>query len=243
MFVICSKCGKKRSYSLYTIKRLKSNLCFTCSHVGISLSEVHKRKISQVLKGHKPWSRGKKVHTEESKNKIGVAVRKFMTGRHLSEETKKKLSEINMGRKSPPRSAEYRKYLSLRMIGKKNPWYGKYLPEKIKRKMSIAHIGEKNHQWRGGVSFEPYSPVFNKTLKEKIRERDNYRCQECFRHQDELFRNTKAGIRPYKLCVHHIDYDKKNNSESNLISLCLSCHTQTGFNREDWAKYFMNKVI
>ena len=80
---------------------------------------------------------------------------------------------------------------------------------------------------------------FNGDLKESIRRRDNYRCQQCFRHQDELF--DKNGRRK-KLAIHHIDYDKKNNHPSNLISLCNSCHMQTNFSRKDWIEYFKNKV-
>ena len=44
------------------------------------------------------------------------------------------------------------------------------------------------------------------------------------------------------LHVHHIDYDKKNNNENNLISLCCSCHAQTNFKREDWQEYFKNRI-
>ena len=41
-----------------------------------------------------------------------------------------------------------------------------------------------------------------------------------------------------KLTVHHIDYNKKNSKKSNLVALCRSCHTKTGFNREYWKCYF-----
>jgi hypothetical protein len=45
----------------------------------------------------------------------------------------------------------------------------------------------------------------------------------------------------YRLNIHHIDYDKKNNDPVNLISLCKVCHTQTNYSREDWERYFKNK--
>lgn len=101
---------------------------------------------------------------------------------------------------------------------------------------------EKNPNWRGGISFEPYGIEFNNKLKEQIRIRDNFRCQQCFRHQDELFRNTVAGVRKVSLDVHHIDFNKRNNNPNNLISLCANCHGQTQFNREDWTEYFQDKV-
>lgn len=98
---------------------------------------------------------------------------------------------------------------------------------------------ENNPNWQGGKSFEPYGLEFNNKLKEQIRKRDNYRCQQCFRHQDEL--RTKTNRR-CKLSIHHIDYNKKNNNPNNLISLCSTCHLQTNFKREDWVNYFHNKM-
>ena len=52
----------------------------------------------------------------------------------------------------------------------------------------------------------PYE--FSKELKEQIRKFDYHYCRECFKHQDELRTSTN---RPYKLNIHHIDYDKKHN--------------------------------
>jgi len=41
-----------------------------------------------------------------------------------------------------------------------------------------------------------------------------------------------------KFPVHHIDYDKNNNTEENLITLCWSCHSKTIFSRQKWTDYF-----
>jgi len=112
--------------------------------------------------------------------------------------------------------------------------------EKTLNKMSEMRIGKLNPQWLGGITNNPYSVKFNEKLKKQIRKRDQYRCQQCFRHQDELY--TKKG-RKYKLPVHHIDYNKQNNKPSNLISLCRNCHSQTNFGREEWVNYFTEKVI
>jgi hypothetical protein len=76
--------------------------------------------------------------------------------------------------------------------------------------------GGKNPMWKGGVSFEPYGLEFNEELKEQIRKRDNYTCQECGISQEEL---------GYKLHVHHIDFNKQNNNAMNLVSLCRGCHS------------------
>ena len=78
-----------------------------------------------------------------------------------------------------------------------------------------SHSGENHPLWKGGdIS---YGPDWTNTLRESIRIRDNYTCQECGRLQmenDRLFP------------VHHIDNDTYNNNPLNLITLCRSCHTK-----------------
>ena len=88
---------------------------------------------------------------------------------------------------------------------------------------------EKNPAWEGGKSFEPYGIDFNDKLRESIRKRDGYKCQECGVSEIELIR---------KLHVHHIDYNKKNNFEDNLISLCNSCHMKTGWDKNKWTEHY-----
>ena len=107
-------------------------------------------------------------------------------------------------------------------------------PETEFKKGDSRLMGENNPNWHGGKSFEIYPQEFNDELKEKIRARDNWTCQECHMTQDEL---------GYTLHVHHIDYEKHNNIEENLISLCKSCHSKTNvWNREDWTKYYKDKL-
>lgn len=70
---------------------------------------------------------------------------------------------------------------------------------------------QQSPTWQGGKSFEPYAPGWPRISK-AIRTRDGYRCQTC-------------GS-PNRLHVHHIDTDKLNNDQGNLITLCNSCHSQ-----------------
>lgn len=70
-----------------------------------------------------------------------------------------------------------------------------------------------------------YPNTFNDNLKNKIKKRDSEACIMC-----------GAGE---KLEVHHIDYDKKNCEEENLITLCKKCHTLTNFNRYFWQQVFI----
>jgi len=107
------------------------------------------------------------------------------------------------------------------------------VPQETKDKIGKAQIGQrlgsKNPAWLGGKSFEKYGMEFNNKLREKIRQRDNYKCQMCWTTENDV---------DHKLSVHHIDYDKKNNSENNLILLCRKCHSKTNFTREDWQIHF-----
>jgi len=49
--------------------------------------------------------------------------------------------------------------------------------------------------------------------REKILERDNHQCKIC-------------GYGGKRLAIHHIDCDKLNNKDINLVTLCNSCHME-----------------
>jgi len=83
------------------------------------------------------------------------------------------------------------------------------------------------------VTAKPYPKGFNDTLKAKIRSRDGYKCRLCGVSEIDCIRN---------LDVHHIDYDRNNIDENNLIALCRECHFKTNGKRKYWEKYF-NKLI
>lgn len=116
-------------------------------------------------------------------------------------------------------------------IGTSEKQKGKHHSPKTEFKKG-EHCGENHPNWLGGKSFEEYTKDFNIKLKEKIRKRDNFTCQECGYTEEQL---------GYRLPIHHIDYNKKNNSIENLVSLCKSCHCKTNFNRNDWIVYYKNK--
>ena len=97
---------------------------------------------------------------------------------------------------------------------------------------NIKKQGEHASAWMGGKSFEPYPPEFNNALKRRIRERDGHLCQICKKQQEHR-----------ALSIHHIDYDKMNNMDTNLISLCLVCHKKTNHNRDYWQFRLTNLLI
>lgn len=119
-----------------------------------------------------------------------------------------------------------------------NAHRGKKHSEYQRRKNSESKlglfVGENNPNWRGGIARKPYSFNFVSELRELIRKRDNYQCKVCGKKEINLIEYHR------KLPVHHIDYDKTNDNPNNLITLCHSCHSKTGFNRESWQSYFGN---
>ena len=116
----------------------------------------------------------------------------------------------------PRKAAELRKHYSKILSGKGNPNFGNHV---------LA--GKNNPNWKGGICREPYGFEFDEKLKELIRERDDHKCQLCGMSQEDHIK-----ISSHRLSIHHIDYNKTNNDESNLISLCKTCHSATNYNRE-----------
>jgi hypothetical protein len=99
-----------------------------------------------------------------------------------------------------------------------------------------SHIKEKNHNWQGGISKLPYSFDFTEELKESIRKRDNYECQNCGMTEEE-----HLIVIGKSLGIHHIDYDKENCNKNNLITLCNYCNTRANFNKIYWKEFYQNK--
>jgi len=193
-------------------------------------TEEHKRKISEAKKGKKL----SKEHKENISNGLLGEKNPFYGKRH-SDKTKNKISKANTGRTF---SEEINK--SKGRKGKENSFYGKTHTLESRAKISENHRncegennpmfgqgekikGEKNGSWKGGITENPYGPEFNEELKTKVRKRDKFTCAIC----------GKNGY-----VVHHIDYEKTNNLEENLITLCTSDHAKTNFNRESWIEYF-----
>jgi len=144
-------------------------------------------------------------------------------GKTLSEETRLLISEHHID-----------------ISGENHPLYGKHHSEEAKKKIGESHIGlhtgEKNPNWRGGVSFEPYCTKFNNTLKEEIRDKFGRKCFLCPKTEEEEGR---------KLSVHHVDYNKEqgcNGVRWLLVPLCMSCNGRANFNREYWQDLITEKL-
>lgn len=124
--------------------------------------------------------------------------------------------------KGKPKTIEHRKNLSNACKGRLSAFKGHHHTKESKKQLSLSRGGT-------GIPYEntEYGVGFDNNLKEHVRFRDKYKCQICGCSRLENER---------QLDVHHIDYDKRNNSIRNFISLCRSCHMKTNTNRNHWKK-------
>ncbi len=210
--------GKTGIYSEETLEKMKEAAKKRIGPKGPMWGKHHTEETRKKMRLHHC-----KHQSKESNEKRRIA----SLGRYHTEETKEKCRLINLG-KHP--SKETRKKMSIACLVRPSAFRGRYHTEETRKQMELNHYdssGKNNSNWQGGISFEPYSPEFDEQLKKLIRQRDGYKCQLCGTPENGITLN-----------IHHIDYDKKNSSPDNLISLCKYCHTKTNFNRDFWEKYF-----
>ena len=228
--IYCKDCKKLLNKYAY---RNNTKRCSSCAKKGknnpmynFEFSLEHRNKISDALKGRK--------FNQEWRDKI----RKYRIGKKASLMTKNKMSTAHINRY---KNYKEREKMS---IATKNAFKDPKIREKRrlfnierykdpKERIKMARFGDKNSNWRGGITNSPYNINFNKIHKEFIRKRDNHKCQLCGVPQLECYR---------KLDVHHIDYDKMNTNPKNNISLCNICNLKVNGKREYWEKYFKNLI-
>lgn len=72
--------------------------------------------------------------------------------------------------------------------------------------------GENNYRYSGNNKNVKYDRTFrNKQLRKKLLDRQNGKCFICDKNNTQL-------------CLHHVNENKNDNDENNLIFLCRSCH-------------------
>ena len=133
----------------------------------------------------------------------------------------------------------YHKYIKDNSIlkGYKNGMYGvkgnKHHNFGIKRP---EMEGKNNPSYIHGQAKRKYPSKFN-SIRPFILNRDKYICQNCNMTQEE-----HLIVYGKDLEVHHIDYDKQNCKESNLITLCKGCNIRANFNRDYWKNLYNKKI-
>ena len=201
----------------------ESSLCACGCGSTVERSKQNKSQMNRFINGHNNKNR---QFSNTHKQKISASMEKAWEKRTpppITYEKKfcsqcKNVFFVPLSNKNKKFCSNecFKKHCSAISIGENNNMYGT--------------CGELSPTWQGGISFEPYPIKFNRRFKSQIREIDNNICQICEKAEKK------------KLDVHHIDYDKKNITTENLISLCKSCHVKTNFNRECWINYFRSRL-
>lgn len=183
---------------------------------GRKLTIQHRMNLSKVKKGIKNPKLSLFARTR-------TGIKNPFFGKKHTEETKRKISIKNLGKKLSQEAKD-----KIRQAG-----LGRIVSEEVKLRLRNMRLGDKNPAWLGGKSFEHYTPLFNQQLRDRIRTRDAFVCRLC--------NITELGCNR-RLAVHHIDYDKGNCQDTNLISLCQRCHSKVNTNRNYWTGFFSSLV-
>ena len=150
-----------------------------------------------------------------------------MKGKHHSEKTKQKIRE----KKKKPTDIKC-DFCGKKRITSPSGYYRSKYHHFCSLNCFKKWQRKENHpNWIDGRSYIPYSLEF-KQLREPIRNRFNRICQLCGSRENK--RN---------LDIHHIDYNRKNNSITNLIPLCQSCNLEVNKNRNFWENHFKLEVV
>jgi hypothetical protein len=141
-----------------------------------------------------------------------------MLGKKHSKKTIQKMTEIKLGKKHTQKSKDK---MSKAKTGKKLKPFTKEHKENISKAKTIH-----------GLSRFPY-PLEFRFIRELIIDRDNHRCQNCGLTQEEHYKKWNKDLE-----IHHIDYNKFNCNEYNLITLCKLCNLNANKDRDYWYAYF-----
>ena len=197
---------------------------------GMKFSEEHcknislaKQNISKETREKMSLARKGKKLSEATKSKISISIsgkNHPMYGKHHTEESKIKVSKTKLNQNLRI-SDKHKQAISLANKDKK-------MSNETKQKISCFAQGITLEEWSEFISCKPYCQAWiDKEYRESIKERDNYECQnpDCWK---------TSGI----ICIHHIDYNKKNCVPLNLITLCNSCNSRANYNKEYWIEMY-----
>src|SRR3990167_3607441 len=170
-------------------------------------------------KGHKPVCPFQKGH-------------KLNSGKHHSEETKRKIGEKSRGRFF---SKEARMKMSLAHRGSV-PWnkglvgwnVGKIVSNETRKKISNSLVGKRtgseSNTWKGG----------KKTYWRKFcLRRDKYTCRKCGNNDPRVL--TVDHIKSKKI------YPELSLVTENGMTLCANCHQIKSKEDEEYNKYMLEK--
>lgn len=239
---------KEQLFDLYKKQQLSADKMSIILKADKSIILYWLHKYNFKLRPKKLFHKGHKINVGRKKS---LEIRKKISLAHIGKKhsikTKKKISKTM--RRTKCHAGERNSMFGIHRFGKKSPGYKNgnkcehhycidcgneisYTSFMNTKRCNKCHgktrCGINNPNFIDGRSHLDYPIEFNNEIKLKIRQRDKFKCLICDKSEEE----NKT-----KLSVHHIDYNKKNNKDTNLLCLCKSCHTNTNFNRDYWYAY------
>lgn len=218
--VECPKCKQTRTVCYDQFLNLKKGrfgmkgYCMKCSHQNT-------------------WNKGK---TKEN-NKSVLTTSLKLKGRKMQEYQRKLLSKAHLGKKH---SEEHKLNISRAKKGTtqtkehklniskaiKKLMIQKPVSDETKKRISLAQTGEKNNNWKGGITIERQrimNSMEYKNWRTSVFERDNYVCQECGDRSGNGYTVVLNAdhIKPFAY------FPKLRFDLNNGQTLCVPCHKET----------------
>lgn len=158
-------------------------------------------------------------------------------GKPRSEETKKKISESNFGKKMSPESILKAKMNRGCVKGQNNPFYGKHHTEESKRLLSIARRGKNCKLSPGEAARNKVVSYYRRSAKKKnleftlndqqLKQLFAGNCHYCGCEPSTIYRHGSNGEFVYN------GIDRKNNDLGYIIDNCVSCCTLCNFSKRN----------
>lgn len=179
--------------------------------LGKKFSQKHKDNLKKASIGKIPWNKNKKGCMPPAWNK-GIKIDKNIYPQMGHNKIHSQDSKIK---------------ISIAKIGKPSHWRGK---------KNIKIMGEKNYNWKGGIS--PLSEKIRKSFvlqdwRVRVFQRDNYVCKmpDCDRSEHYL---QAHHIKPFAI------FSDLRTVLSNGITLCKNCHRKTYKKEDQFEKLFQS---
>lgn len=104
-------------------------------------------------------------------------------------------------------------------------------------KTNKSRVGENHPLWKGGISYEPYCPLWTKELRNRIRAFFEFKCMLCDKSTEE---------NGQQLSCHHVEYNKNaccDGKPVHFAALCRSCHSKTNCNDNSRWEAMLHRII